>query len=420
MRASEPITVREFEYLVPQEMAASNCHYLAGFKELRDFVLDNLSGESPLELMRLCSRPGAGEAIQACNYVGMVEMRDGTQVEILPKIGFGAAKDDRRVFLEMLAQLGADATFRPFNASHVSAERMPLFEAFVRMFLDETADLVRVGLRSAYSTVRSEERFVRGKIDVVREMRKSPAHAERVNLVFDEFGLDRPENRLVKTCLIYLRRVSRDGENVRMATRLLGAFDEVSVSHNVDADLARCVSDRSTRRYSTLVSWCRVFLKRQSFSMFRGSNVAMALLFPMEKVFEDYVGHTLQRTARGSLRRVELQAHGQWLFENHRGRLRPDILCELKSGERVVLDTKWKRVSSPRDIATSDLYQMYAYGKRYAERVVLVYPWHEGAPCAGLAPSWRHVSPDGVQVDVFFVDLRRGRKSLEELLGLIA
>ena len=62
---------------------------------------------------------------------------------------------------------------------------------------------------------------------------------------------------------------------------------------------------------------------------------------------------------------------------------------------------------------------MYAYGKRYARHVALVYPWHEGAPCAGLASSWRHVSPDGVQVDVFFVDLRNGRGSVGDLLELI-
>lgn len=419
MRADKHIPVREFDYLVPQEVEAPNCHYLVEFEALRDFVLANASGERPVELMRLCSRTGIGEAIQACNYVGMVEMHDGTQIEILPKIGFGSVDEDRRVFLDMLSQLGADATFQPFDMSHVSSKHMPLFEVFVRMFLDKANDLVRVGLRSAYSSLHGEERFVRGKIDYARELRKSPAHADRINLIYDEFGLDRPENRLIKTCLLYLRRASRNGENVRVATRLLGAFDEVSVSHNVDADLSRCVSDRATKRYDTLIAWCRVFLKRQSFSMFRGSNVAMALLFPMEKVFEDYVGKTLRYMAKGELARVELQARGQWLFENHRAPLRPDILCEKLDGKRVVLDTKWKRVSSTRDLSTADLYQMYAYGKRYAENVVLVYPWHEGAPCVGLAPGWRHVSPDGVWVDVFFVDLCDGQGSVRELLDVV-
>ena len=419
MHRDKPITVREFEYLVPHGVKHEGYHPLRQYEELRKFVLANSSGENPLELMRLCVRPGVGEAIQACNYVGMIEMRDGTQIEILPKVGFGSAEDDRRVFLDMLSQLGGDTTFQPFEKAHVSSRRMPLFEVFVAMFLTETSDLVRVGLRSAYSRVEAEERFVRGKIDFSREARSNPAHAERLNLIYDEFSLDRPENRLIKTCLLYLRRASRDAENVRVATRLLSAFDEVSVSHNVDADLSRCVSDRSMKRYDTLIAWCRVFLKRQSFSMFRGTNVAMALLFPMEKVFEDYVGKTLRQLAKGELARVELQARGQWLFENHRAPLRPDILCEKLDGKRVVLDTKWKRVSSTRDLSTADLYQMYAYGKRYAENVVLVYPWHEGAPCVGLAPSWRHESRDGVQVDVFFVDLRDGQGSVRELLDAV-
>ena len=47
--------------------------------------------------------------------------------------------------------------------------------------------------------------------------------------------------------------------------------------------------------------------------MFCGANVAMALLFPMEKVFEDYVGKTLRQLAKAELARVELQARGQWV-----------------------------------------------------------------------------------------------------------
>lgn len=428
--AERHVVAREYEFLVPADLGRTNCHAIGteSFAALREFALANREGNSPLELMRLCSPRGIGEAIQLQNYVGVVELRDGLLVEILPKIDIapGAGTDDRKVFAHMLEELETGISFRSFDRTGLTTGKAPLFEVFVSMFLDEAADLVRRGIRSAYVAVESEEKYVRGKIDFSREARKSAARAHMTNLVHDELLPDRPENRLTKATLLYLRRNSRDNGNVRRATQLLPAFEGVGRCANIDADLARCVDDRSTRAYGTLIAWCRVFLRGESFTMFKGENVATALLFPMEKVFEDYVGRLLRRKAThdASIDRVELQATGQWLFEGRRISLRPDILCKCSNGRCVVLDTKWKRVYGPRDLSVADMHQMYAYGQRYRadgesmQHVVLLYPWHEGVN-PGMMPDGRHVSCDGVQVDMFFFDLSSAAESVSVLLETV-
>lgn len=428
--AGRHVVAREYEFLVPRDLGRANCHVVGAdsFAALREFALANREGDSPLELMRLCSPRGIGEAIQLQNYVGVVELRDGLQVEVLPKIDVapGAGTDDREVFARMLEELGADVSFRSFDRTGLATGKAPLFEVFVTMFLDEASDLVRRGIRSAYVAVESEEKYVRGKIDFSREARKGAARAHMTNLVHDELLPDRPENRLVKATLLYLRRSSRDNGNVRRVIQLLPAFEGVGRCANVDADLARCVDDRSTRAYGTLIAWCRVFLHGESFTMFKGESVATALLFPMERVFEDYVSRLLKRKAlRGSqIEHVELQATGQWLFEGRRVSLRPDILCGCANGRRIVLDTKWKRVYGPKDLSVADMHQMYAYGQRYRaegeemQHVVLLYPWHEGVQ-PGMMPEGRHVSNDGVQVDMFFFDLSNAAESITALIGTI-
>ena len=430
MPARRAIEVREFEYLTPKNVGRANCHTLSAeqFAALREFVLANRDGDSPLELMHLCSPKGIGEAIQLCNYVGVVELRDGLQIEILPKIDVakGSAEDERTVFRKMLAELGTGVSFKSLDFANLATGKLPLFEVFIAMFLDEAAMLVRKGLKSAYVLTESEEQFVRGKIDFSKEARKNPVHAERLHLTYSELKVDRPENRLVKTTLLKLRKASHNGANVRRATQLLESFEGVSESRNVDADLGRCVRDRSTRAYETLIAWCRVFLKGESFTMFRGKDVATALLFPMEKIFEDYVGKRLKRAAIRceAVRRVDLQARGQWLFDGRQIALRPDVLCTLRDGGLVILDTKWKRVLGKRDLSPSDLHQMYAYGQRYRaegeemQRVILLYPWHEGV-ATGLAKSGRLTSSDGVQVDLFFVDLANMDAAISELLMVV-
>ncbi len=301
---------------------------------------------------------------------------------------------------------------------------MPLFETFISMFVAEATRLVRAGLRSAYVETADELPYVKGKIDFSRMAAQGTIHAERLPVVYDEFRLDRPENRLIKTTLLMLQRRARNNDNARAITRLLPALEDVGVSHNVDADFARCVVNRGTKRYTMLLAWCRVFLKGESFTMFRGRNVATALLFPMERVFEDYVGQQLRLAAIRSraLRKVELQVHTEWLFDDQQVSLRPDIVCERHDG-RLVLDTKWKRVSKARDLSAADMHQMYAYGRRYradgeeVQRVVLLYPWHKGV-VPGLQVKEGFTSPDGVRVDLFFVDLARMGESVGEIIGV--
>ena len=41
--------------------------------------------------------------------------------------------------------------------------------------------------------------------------------------------------------------------------------------------------------------WCRIFLKGKSFTSFAGSDVAYALLFPMETLFESYIACLIKK-----------------------------------------------------------------------------------------------------------------------------
>ena len=81
-------------------------------------------------------------------------------------------------------------------------------------------------------------------------------------------------------------------------------------------------------------------------------------------------------------------------------------------------------MNGPKDLSVAGMHQMYAYGLRYRaegenmQRVVLLYPWHEGVE-PGLMPKRRHISKDGVQIDPFFVDLANMPKSLDELMDYI-
>lgn len=98
-------------------------------------------------------------------------------------------------------------------------------------------------------------------------------------------------------------------------------------------------------------------------------------------MFESYVAAVLRKNLDSRQYRVYVQAKGKYLFElpQKQFALRPDLVIEdLNSGEKTVLDTKWKLLSPQwhnYGISQADMYQMYAYQKEYAaKQTVLLYP----------------------------------------------
>jgi len=81
---------------------------------------------------------------------------------------------------------------------------------------------------------------------------------------------------------------------------------------------------------------------------------------------------------------VHAQSTGKYLATTDDGRdafqLRPDLRLSERGRTRFILDAKWKRINEAgadpkRGINQADMYQLFAYGKKYRCRTVaLVYP----------------------------------------------
>lgn len=389
------------------------------FDALEAFILADKgdAATEAVELLSLSARRSVGKVITARNYVGLITMTDGTVIEILPKISGEdiSEGETRRIFLEMLKSL-RDVTFKKFNVSNLHTERMNIFEIFIKMFLDEVTVLTKQGLKSAYTAIEANERFCRGKLLTSQNIKHNLVTKERFYVSYDDYNINRPENRLIKTTLRFLLNTSNDTQNRLHAMRLLSFFEGVEYSVSCDGDFSKCFLDRSMSHYERTLSWCRVFLKGNSFTAFAGQHVAVALLFPMEKVFESFVAAKFRKYIPSEVN-LKLQDATYSLFDspNRTFALRPDIVLESE-GHKVVLDTKWKLLSDTArncGISQSDMYQMYAYGKKYeAKRVILLYPNSEKVSKTDIG----YVSNDNVKVDVYFIDLRDADKSISNLL----
>ena len=368
------LTVKEFQGIKKEDLGEINFNLFENFIEENsgDDVEERLS-----DFLRISSHKGV-KVIKPQNYVGVINIDNKVQIEILPKIDIGDDNELRKLFLKMLSSL-KEFKGKSFKNAQINDSKLPIYEVFIQMYLNEVQELLKKGLKSDYLTIEGNLTFFKGKFLINQHLKHNIILKDRFYMAYDEFHINRPENRLIKTTLLKLNKISSNGKNQLLAKRLLAEFEMVNQSTNIDKDFSLVKKDRNAQAYQSLMIWSQVFLKNKSFSTFKGTENVNALLFPMEKIFEAYVAKQLK--IKFPEWNVETQKNDKYLFDNPKMfGLNPDIYMS-KGGSAIVLDTKWKKLienSKKYGISESDMHQMYAYAYKYdVENVILIYPKHK-------------------------------------------
>lgn len=422
---SKILTVREFDVIRKEDLEEINFNLFENFIEENsgDDVEERLS-----DFLRISSHKGV-KVIKPQNYVGVINIDNKVQIEILPKIDIGDDNELRKLFLKMLSSL-KEFKGKSFKNAQLNDSKLPIYEVFIQMYLNEVQELLKKGLKSDYLTIEGNITFFKGKFLINQHLKHNIIRKDRVYMAYDEFHINRPENRLIKTTLLKLNKISSNGKNQLLAKRLLAEFEMVNQSTNIDKDFSLVKKDRNAQAYQSLMTWSQVFLKNKSFSTFKGTENVNALLFPMEKIFESYISKQLKNISSNySGYKIETQKQTQYLFDEPRKfRLKPDIYISMDSNPYKVLDIKWKRLNTDfknnYGISQSDMYQMYAYAYKYnVEDIVLIYPKQKGLEFEKLPfyiqNSEKNNHLKRVAVQVFLYDLTKEKSSLDDIKDII-
>jgi 5-methylcytosine-specific restriction enzyme subunit McrC len=367
--------LKEFEFLQYKSEKEKNYIKKESFEAIEKFVLENETEQH----LKITTKKAYGKVLQAQNYVGVIQTKDGTTIEILPKIQNVDDNKSKEILIKMLKTL-KKSPFKNFNTANLKASKMPLLEIFISMFLEELSKLIQKGIKSDYVQKEENLKFLKGKLKISEQIKQNSVHKERFFVQYEEFSSDRVENRLIKTTLEYLYKKSKSNKNQQRIREFLFVFDEIKISHNIKTDFEKVKLNRQMKDYEQVLLWCKTFLLENSFSPYKGNDIAFALLFDMNLLFESYVYDYLRKN--GKFENIKNQDKKHHLaYENQNGKfaLKPDIVIDEG---KIIVDTKWKSLSlekSNQGISQSDMYQLYAYGTKYenCEKLYLIYPKDE-------------------------------------------
>lgn len=435
------LVVKEYDTIVTNESLSDKQGYVyldeRYFLELEQFIKEYVSETDEadiLEFMRIGYRRGIGDTITFNSYVGIIELPSGFQIEVLPKISLGSDSNNsntKKIFLKMLNCL-KDFEGKVFSSASLNADKMNLYEIFIRMYIQETWKLVKRGIKSDYIENEENLSVYKGKLEVNKHISRNAAHKERFYMAFDEYQVNRSENRIIKSTLMKLLRSTKNADNARELRQLLYSFELVDESKNYEKDFSQVSLSRGMSEYDLLIQWSRIFLINKSFTTFSGKNSGKALLFPMEQIFESFVAKHVKRIFEElscGASRITAQDQGYYLFDEPRKfKLRPDLVVRndsLSNRPLVVMDTKWKRLNhnaaSNYGISQADMYQMYAYSKKYnTSEIWLLYPINDGVrDLNSLSFEAIKAEQTKVSVRIFFIDLANYEGSIRTLYNKI-
>ena len=389
------ITVREYAYLCVEfaNHPSNNldCAYIS--QSAFDAICDLSASFSKhgAKIFELAGR----KKIKLDQYVGIIETECGTRIEILPKhivVGEEQSVEEviekERLLLQCMLRTALDINYREAGEASLNKFVKPLHEWIIKQFLKCFENLVQRGLRFDYNRVQEQQKFLRGQLKHVQYMRQPPSRRHIFPVEHDVYEINRAENRLIRTALEVVCKKTKDASNWKLAQELRLMTGEIPRSQNIKHDFRQWQSGRLLALYEQIKPWTELILGEYIPVSTHGVARGMSLLFPMERLFEVYVGRKIQRLLPEW--NVSLQKQDRHMCEQN-GRLmfklKPDIYMQHKSGHDIkVLDTKWKLldqvdIKAKFGIKDGDVQQMFAYSAYYLgleHEIVMVYPTRKG------------------------------------------
>ncbi|MCX4998893.1 McrC family protein [Streptomyces longwoodensis] len=291
--------------------------------------------------------------VRALGKVGAVRIA-GVDVSVAPKLPV------RRLFF--LVGYAAD----PTRGWHTDEEPVDtgshegLVPALAHAFERLADRALRQGLLQGYRTVEDALPVVRGRVRTTEQMQRRYGSPFPVEVTYDDFTADIPENQLLRAAAERLLRLPRIPVAVRhrllrLVTRLTDASPLVA-----GRPLPQWRPSRLNHRYHAPCRFAELILDGTSVEHRRGGVRVDGFLFDLAKVFEDFVSTALTQALRAYGGHCRTQAR-HYLDEASDILMKPDLVHYSDDGvPRAVVDAKYK-AERPAGFPGGDLYQMLAY-----------------------------------------------------------
>lgn len=342
--------------------------------------------------------------VRFTNYVGALQVGRLT-IEILPKIDQADDVNIQHVLLDMLKACRILQPESPGFAK-LSLRFGSLLDLYLHQYINEVAQILHQGLTKSYTPVAANRQVLKGRLLLEKQLQYNLAHRERFYTESYEFTYNHEYNILLNNAIKALTQLPVHPAIQFEAQQLLYRFPALKQVSNPLPNPAELYFTRQTKRYESAVRTALLILQQFQPDVRAGQLPVLAILFDMNALFEEFIYRQLKNAADKNTTVLRQVRQSFW----ERRYLQPDILL-IKENQRIVLDTKWKRLQKANP-EINDLRQLFVYNQYFdASRGMLVFPRMPGLHDLSPRPfSPRVDTTQKYYCQLVFVDLVKNGK----------
>lgn len=308
-----------------------------------------------------------------------------TTISILPKIERYTLNDDSNIkYLYYILQYVYDLEIDETEARVERFLYNNILEFFITKFQKELFSQIHKGFHREYINIQDNINKIKGRF-LVDQDKKYNVFPIKFYCEFDEFSENNYLNQVFFYTVRLLKNLSKNPENKKRLSDLLGVFSDVDYKYFNKNNLKDNYSfNRLNTRFKKSYELAEFMIKGLMNDYRESNKQFFSFMFDMNVLFETLVAKIVKEIYKNQIEfSVELQARNKLGDFN----LRPDIVI-LRNGKPVlIIDTKYKMIDE-KNINNCDLYQVYSYGMSYPDwfisetensfsrKVMLLYPNH--------------------------------------------
>lgn len=316
-------------------------------------------------------------------YVGVIQVGK-LCIEVLPKADKDENKDHwRGMLIDMLRAVNSFHFQTPSETS-LTLKSNAILDLYFEIFVGEVECLIRKGLIKKYRQKDGNSTALKGSLLFSKNIQHNLVHKERFFVRYTTYDKDHEWHRILYKTILLINHVNTNANLKSKIGALLLDFPEMPDIAASDALFNNLQFNRKTDVYKKAIEIARLLLLNYHPDIKHGQNHVLALMFDMNKLWEQFVYVCLRRY-NGFNYQIKAKTFKYFWQKQGGNRMKmiPDILIRKNEEEYIVLDTKWKNIGNTNP-QPDDLRQMYMYSKYHMNaKTALVYPGEKSSCIEG-------------------------------------